>query len=166
MRSGMGDNGKWLFAFWKACRLFSNPACRPIARLDEWALTRLISHARGVEMGKDGWFHYLRGAVAALGIDPPLVGIYEHEGGSFVAEDGDAKRRLVMWTPSTSTLSVGIYWANMNSYIFAIFNEDDAVSVLTKSHTGKLAKELLHLVREVAGEGLREKVLRALGGGE
>ena len=61
----MQANVKWLYAFWRASRALNDPAGRGIAKLDEWALTKLASRARDGMSARD-WLYYLSGAVAVL----------------------------------------------------------------------------------------------------
>jgi hypothetical protein len=74
----MQANVKWLYAFWRASRALNDPAGRGIAKLDEWALTKLGSQVKGQMSARD-WLHYLRGAMAALGVEASLDEAY-HEG--------------------------------------------------------------------------------------
>jgi hypothetical protein len=161
----MQANVKWLYAFWRASRALNDPAGRGIAKLDEWALTKLGSQVKGQMSARD-WLHYLRGAMAALGVEASLDEAY-HEGedsdGYFALEDGSVvKRRLVMWTPGTETFSLGVYWANMTRYVFAVLRRDGEVMVLTKTAYPDLVKELLVLVHAVAGEEWKRKVMKAM----
>jgi hypothetical protein len=161
-RCEMQANVKWLYAFWRACRALDDPAGRGIAKLDEWTLTKLGSQAREGMSAQD-WLHYLRGAMAALGVEASLDKAY-HEDGYFAIEDGSvAKKRLAMWTPETETLSLGVYWANMTRYVFAILRGGGEVMVLTKTAYPDLVKELLVLVHAVAGEEWRARITEAMG---
>jgi hypothetical protein len=162
----MQANVKWLYAFWRASRALNDPAGRAIARLDEWALTKLGSQVKGQMSARD-WLHYLRGAMAALGVEASLDEAYHEDedgDGYFALEDGSVvKKRLVMWTPGTETFSLGVYWANMTRYVFAVMREDGEVMVLTKTAYPDLVKELLVLVHAVAGEEWKMRVAEAMG---
>jgi hypothetical protein len=117
-------------------------------------------------MSARDWLHYLRGAMAALGVEASLDGAYheDEEGdGYFALEDGNFTKRMVIWTPETRTLSLGVRWANMSRYIFAIMKEDGEVMVLAKMAYEDLVKELLVLVHAVAGEKWKTKVAEAMG---
>ena len=162
----MEANVKWLHAFWRASRALNDPAGRAIAKLDEWTLTKLGSQARGGMSARD-WLHYLRGAMAALGVEASLDGAYREDedgDGYFALEDGSVKKRLVMWTPGTETLSLGVYWANMARYVFAVLKKDGEVVVLTKRAYPDLVKELVVLAHAVAGEEWKGRVVEAVGG--
>jgi len=162
----MEVNVRWLYAFWQASRALNDPAGRSLAKLDEWALTKLASQVKGKLSARD-WLYYLRGAMAALGVEASLEEAYheDEEGdGHFALEDGNVKKRLVMWTPDTETFSLGVYWANMTRYIFAVMNEDGEVMVLTKTAYPDLVKELLVLVHAVLGEEWKRRVQEAMGG--
>jgi hypothetical protein len=116
-------------------------------------------------MSARDWLHYLRGAMAALGVEAFLEEAYhenEDGDGHLALEDGNVKKRLVMWTPDTETLSLGVYWANMTRYIFAVMREDGEVMVLTKTAYPDLVKELLVLAHAVAGEEWKRKVMEAM----
>ncbi len=161
----MEANVKWLYAFWRASRVLNDPAGRAIAKLDEWALTKLGAHAKGQMSARD-WLYYLKGAIAALGVEAsPEEAYHENEDGDgyFALEDGNVKKRLVMWTPGTEVLSIGVYWANMSRYIFAIMRGDGEVMVLTKMAYPDLVRELLVLVHAVAGEEWKARVAEAVG---
>jgi len=161
----MQVNVKWLYAFWRASRALNDPAGRGIAKLDEWALTKLASRARGGMSARD-WLYYLSGAVAVLGVEgSPYGAYYEGEDGDgyFALEDGNVKRRTAIWTPETGTLSLGVYWANMTRYVFAVLKEGGEVMVLTKTAYPDLVKELLVLTHAVAGEEWRARIAEAMG---
>jgi hypothetical protein len=161
----MRANVKWLYAFWRASRALNDPAGRGIAKLDEWALTKLGAHAREGMSARD-WLHYLRGAMAALGVEASLDEAYHEDedgDGYFALEDGSVKKRLVMWTPNTGTLSLGVYWANMTRYVFAVMKGDGEVMVLTKTAYPDLVKELLVLAHAAAGEEWRARIAEAMG---
>jgi hypothetical protein len=161
----MQANVKWLYAFWRASRALNDPAGRGIAKLDEWTLTKLGSQAREGMSARD-WLHYLRGAMAALGVEASLDEAYHEDedgDGYFALEDGNVKKRLVMWTPGTETLSLGVYWANMTRYVFAVMRGGGEVMVLTKTAYPDLVKELLVLVHAVAGEEWKMRVAEAMG---
>ena len=161
----MQANARWLYAFWRASRALNDPAGRAIAKLDEWTLTKLAGQAKE-QMGARDWLHYLRGAMAALGVEASLDGAYHEDedgDGYFALEDGSVKKRLVMWTPGTETLSLGVYWANMARYVFAVLKKDGEVVVLTKTAYPDLVKELFVLVHAVAGEEWKRKVMKAMG---
>jgi len=162
----MQANVKWLYAFWRASRALNDPAGRGIAKLDEWALTKLASRARDGMSARD-WLYYLSGAVAVLDVEgSPYGAYYEDEDGNgfFALEDGNVKKRMAMWTPGTETLSLGVYWANMTRYIFAVMREEGGLMVLTKTAHPDLVKELLVLVHAVAGEEWKGRVVEAIGG--
>jgi len=109
----------------------------------------------------------LRGAMAALGVEASLDGAYHEDedgDGYFALEDGNVKKRLVMWDPETGTLAVGVYWANMDRYVFARMKEDGEVMVLTKTAYPDLVRELLVLVHAVAGGEWKARVVEAMGG--
>jgi hypothetical protein len=159
--------GKWLLAFWRACRALNDPAGRAIAKLDEWTLVKLVSQARGRKMSARDWLHYLMGALAVLGVDASVDEAYredEDRDGYFVLEDGNIQRRLVMWTPAIETLSIGIYWPKMTRHIFAILKGNGEVSFHHGGVNRDLIDELLVLVHAVAGEEWRTRVLEAMGG--
>jgi hypothetical protein len=161
----MQANVKWLYAFWRASRALNDPAGRAIARLDEWALTKLASRAREGMSARD-WLYYLSGATAILGVEGSPYGAYytSEDGDNFFAlEDGNVNKRLVMWTPETETLSLGVYWANMTRYVFAVMREGGEVMVLTKAVDPILVKDLLVLVHAVAGEEWKMRVAEAMG---
>ena len=160
----MEANVKWLYAFWRASRALNDPAGRAIAKLDEWALTKLASRARE-EMSARDWLYYLSGATAVLGVDGSPYGAYyksEDGDGHFALEDGNVKKRAAMWTPDTGTLSLGVYWANMTRYVFAVMKENGEVMVLTKAAYPDLVKEHLILVHAIAGEEWKRKVMEAM----
>ncbi len=69
----MKANVKWLYAFWRASRALNDPAGRAIAKLDEWALTKLGAHAKEQMSARD-WLLYLKGAFATLEEAPGHVG--------------------------------------------------------------------------------------------
>jgi hypothetical protein len=161
----MGE--KWLYSFWKASRALNDPAGRAIAKLDEWALTKLSGPARTWNMSARDWLNYLRGALTVLGVEASLDEAYREDedgDGYFALEDGSVKKRLVVWSPETGVLSLGVYWANMSRYIFATLREDGEVLVLTKTAHPDLVKELLVLVHAVAGEEWKARVIKAMGG--
>jgi hypothetical protein len=163
----MQANVKWLYAFWRASRTLNDPAGRSLAKLDEWALTKLGSQVKGRMSARD-WLHYLRGASTSLGVGASLDETYhedEDSDGYFALEDGDAKKRLVMWDPETGTLTIGVSWANMARYALATMCEDGEVMVLTKTAHPDLVKELLVLAHAIAGEEWRRKVMEAIGAG-
>ncbi len=162
----MEANVKWLYAFWRASRALNDPAGRAVAKLDEWTLTKLGAHAKGQMSARD-WLHYLKGAFATLGVEASLDEAYHEDedgDGHFALEDGSVKKRLVMWAPDTGTLSLGVYWANMTRYIFAVLRGDGEVMVLTKTAHQDLVKELLVLAHAVAGEEWKMRVVEAMGG--
>jgi len=162
----MQANVKWLYVFWRASRALNDPAGRAIAKLDEWTLTKLGAHAKEQMSARD-WLYYLKGAIAALGVEASLDEAYHEDedgDGYFALEDGSVKKRLAMWTPETETLSLGVYWSNMSRYIFAILRGDGEVMVLTKTAHPDLVRELLVLVHAVAGEEWRARVVEAMGG--
>jgi len=164
----MEANVKWLYAFWQASRALNDPAGRSLAELDEWALTKLAGRVKE-RMSAREWLHYLRGAMAALGVGASLQEAYHEDedgDGYFALEDGDTKKRLVMWDPETGTLTLGVSWANMARYALATMCEDGEVMVLTKTAYPDLVKELLVLAHAVAGEEWKRKVMEAMGAGE
>jgi hypothetical protein len=161
----MAKQNGWIHAFWRASRVLNDPAGRSLAKLDEWALAKLAGQAKE-RMGARDWLHYLRGAMAVLGLEASLDGAHrkdEDEDGYFALEDGNLKKRLVLWDPGTGTLAVGAYWANMDRYVFARMKENGEAVVLTKSAYPDLAKELLVLVHAVAGEEWKKRVMEAMG---
>jgi len=162
----MGENIKWLYAFWRASRVLNDPAGRAIAKLDEWALTKLGAHANGKGMNSQDWLNYLRGAIAVLGVGASPDEAYREEedgGGYFFLEDGNVKKRMVMWTPDTGALSLGVYWANMTRYVYAVLKWNGDVMVLTKAAYKELVKDLLVLTHAVAGEEWKARVIEAMG---
>ena len=161
----MKANVKWLYAFWRASRALNDPAGRSLAKLDERALTKLGSQAREGMSARD-WLHYLRGAMAVLGVEASLDGAYhedEDSNGYFALKDGKVNKRLVMWDPETEALSLGAYWVNMTRYVFAVLKESGEVMVLTKAPDPILVKDLFVLTHAVAGEEWKEKVKKAMG---
>jgi hypothetical protein len=160
----MRANVKWLYAFWRASRALNDPAGQAIAKLDEQALTRLGAHAGN--MNADAWFHYLRGAMAILGIEPSLEGVYCDF--QFILREGGFTKKQVVWSPNTSTFSVGLYLPEMTRYAFAILKGDGGVAVRLKAAEPIIVKDLIVLVWEVVGEEWKEKVKEAMGlnGGE
>ena len=154
----MEANVRWLYAFWRASRVLNDPAGRAIAKLDEWALTKLGAHAR--DMDGKAWFHYLRGAMAVLGIEPSLEA---YQDGHFMLREKGFTRRQVMWSPNTGTFSVGIHWPEMTRYGFAIFMNSGEVSVRLKTADRDLVKELLILVHAVLDEEWKKRVKEAMG---
>jgi hypothetical protein len=138
-----------------------------LAKLDEWALTKLGSQVKGQMSARD-WLHYLRGAMAALGVEASLEEAYHEDedgDGYFTLEDGNTKKRLVMWDPETGTLTLGVSWANMARYALATMCEDGEVMVLTKTAYPDLVKELLVLVHAVAGDEWKRRIAEAMGAG-
>jgi len=161
------DIFRWLYAFWKASRTLNDPAGRAIAKLDEWALTKLGARAKEKMNARD-WLHYLRGALSVLGVEASVEDAYREDesgDGYFYLEDGDVKKRLVMWSPDTGTLSIGVYWANMSRYVFAILKGDAEVMVLTKAAHPDLVRGLLTLTRAIAGEEWEARIAEAVNGG-
>ena len=161
----MQANARWLYAFWRASRALNDPAGRAIAKLDEWTLTKLAGQVGGQMSARD-WLHYLRGAMAALGVKASLDGVYHEDedgDGYFALEDGAFMKRVVVWTPDTRTLSLGVYWANMTKYVFAVMREGSEVMVLTKLVDPILVKDLLVLVLEIAGEEWKARVAETMG---
>jgi hypothetical protein len=73
--------------------VLNDPAGHSLAKLDEWALTKLAGQIRG-QMSAREWLHYLRGAVAALGVEASLQEAYHEDedgDGYFTLEDGEKR---------------------------------------------------------------------------
>ncbi len=151
----MVERGKWMYAFWRACRVFAHP----FGSLEEIQVGRLAVNAR--DLDERGWLTYLNGAMAVLGIKP-LDNIYSE--GSFLLERevGGGKRWTVVWTPTTNTISFGVYTAGMEGYIFAVMKPEE-VMLIGSGKDRELAGELVKLLDEVVGPKVVKKVAKAIG---
>ncbi len=151
----MAEHGKWMLAFWRACKVFGHP----FGSLEEIQVARLAVNAR--DLDERGWLIYLNGAMAVLGIKS-LDNIYSE--GSFLLEremEG-GKRWMAMWTPTTNTISLGVYTAGMERYIFAVLKIEE-VMLIGSGKDKELADELVKLLGELVSSKIVSKVARALG---
>jgi len=151
----MVEHGKWMLAFWRACKIFGHP----FGRLDELEVGRLAVNAR--DLDDKGWLIYLNGAMAIKGLRL-LDDIYSEGSFTLEREVAKGKRWLVVWTPTTNTISFGVYTTGMERYMFAVMKSGE-VMLIGSGKDKELAGELVGLLAELVNSKIVRKVAKAVG---